>query len=146
MTRSEAGVSLVEILIVLAIIAVIASTAMIGSGGADRSGRADTAAGQFAVRLSLAVDEAITSGRAMRLVWTEDAYELGIWENPGDGAPTQAARYELPSSIRLSGEMPGKIMLRSDLASSGRWQFTGNRHAATVGFNGLTARVLADEE
>lgn len=146
MTRPASGISLVEILVVLAIIAVIASTAVIGSGGADRSGRADTAAGQFAVRLSLAVDEVITSGRAMRLVWTEDAYEFGIWENPGPGAPTQAARYELPSSLRLSGDMPRKIMLGSDLASSGRWQFSGNRHAATVGFDGLTARVLADEE
>lgn len=146
MTRSETGVSLVEILIVLAIIAVIASTAVITSAGAGQPGRAGMAAGQFAVRLSLAADEAITSGRAMRLAWTEDAYELGVWENPGPDAPSPGARYELPRSLRLSGDAPRTLRIDSDLASSGRWQFAGSGAAATAEFDGLAARVVANDE
>ncbi len=119
----EAGFSLVEILVVLAILAVMAGTAMISLGAINRGGQPESEAKLFASRLSLAVDEALVTDRQLSLVVDERGYAVQVSADGGrewlpHPDPLLGARHDLARGIRIETEtIPGRIALRPDAAT-----------------------------
>lgn len=145
MKRADDGISLVEVLIVLAIIAAVVSMAVLSTGSADRSGRAGLEAQQFAARLSLAADKALTSGQPIVLSWSEDRYAFDALASAGEGRPPRQADRILPRPLQLTGVVARPFVIGSDQASIARWQIADGRQSAAIVFDGLTAQVDHDD-
>ena len=98
----EAGLSLVEMLVVLAIIGVLAGSTVLGIGAASRSSSIEAEARQLASRLQLAADEAMISGRSIAFVWDDAEYGFLLWDGEGwrPGEGEGFARHRLPPSRR----------------------------------------------
>ena len=93
--HGEAGVSLVEVLVVLAIIGVMAGVGVLGLGAADRGARAEAEARRLADRLQLAADEVLVTGTPHALVWDAEGYRFLAWDRIGsslDRRPAALAR------------------------------------------------------
>jgi general secretion pathway protein H len=104
----EAGLTLVEILVVLAIIGVMSSIAVLGLGGAGQGASAQAEARRLAASIQLASDEAMVSDRSLALSWDGKGYSFVEW-NPErkEWQPHKAAdlgeRHELPDEMSLTG-------------------------------------------
>lgn len=144
----EAGLTLVEMLVVLAIIGVIGGAAVLGLGGAARGATVQAEAQRLAASLELAADEAMVNDATLALSWDDLGYsvvrwnaEAKTWEPhlPGD----LGTRHDLPAEIRLAtnaGEPPLRIGERS---RKGAAEFTLDSpdRAWRVQFDGLEAAV-----
>lgn len=138
--RHETGMTLVEMLVVLAIIGVMAGVTVLGMGSAARGANVESEARRLADRLQLAADEAMVSDRGVALAWDARGYGFlakgeGGWQADQSDA---FARHALPAGFRLSlprrrpyplgfesGGVPFVAQLR---APSGRW---------TIAYDGL---------
>jgi general secretion pathway protein H len=102
----EAGVTLIEVLVVLAVIGVAASATMLGLNAADRGTRAGAEAVRLAQYLTLGADEAMLGGRPLALVWNAGGYGFLIWSDEDAAwraAPgLLAARHDLRAPLELS--------------------------------------------
>lgn len=83
--RCEAGVTLVEVLVVLVLIGAVAGAVGLGFGAGDRDANARTEATLLAARMRLASEEAVLEGRPVALVWSSQAYRFetlaeNVWE------------------------------------------------------------------
>ena len=72
--RHEAGLTLVEMLIVLAIIGVAAGAVALSVGAATRAPNVETEARRLATRLQVAADDAMLGDRTLAFTATEDGY------------------------------------------------------------------------
>jgi general secretion pathway protein H len=145
----DAGLTLVEVLVVLAIGAAMAGATVLGLGSLGRGASGEAEALRLADRLRLAADEAMVTSVPLALVWDPRGYRFLAWD------PAQAAwrdsghgdlgrRHRLPSGLRLGredgGEGPALIApdlplppsLFSIAGASGTWR---------VGFEGFGAAV-----
>jgi general secretion pathway protein H len=108
MTRPqrEAGLSLVEVLVVLAIVGVMSGVTVLGLGALGRGASGEAEAMRLAGRLRLAVDEALVTSVPLALVWDERGYRFLAWD-PADArwqtAPRDLGRHRgLPAPLRLA--------------------------------------------
>jgi len=138
----EAGVTLVEMLVVLAIVGIMAGLVVLGIGAAsDRS--AEIEAKRLAARLTLAADEAMVSDRPLGLAWDKAGYRFlveqdGAWRD--DRAPALEPHRvasgvtfvaTVRSPFRIGGGMPAKM------------RFSTVKSGWVVLFDGATAKAVA---
>lgn len=117
--RGDAGISLVEVLVVLAIIGLMTGASLITLGALGRGDRPEAEALRLAQRLGLAADEVLVTSTPLALVWDARGYAFAGWDAAsGDwtGRPIAAlaGRHELPAALRLErtdggGEAPVRI-------------------------------------
>lgn len=147
----EAGLSLVEVLVVLAIVGVMSGVTVLGLGALDRGGSGEAEATRLANRLRLAADEALVTSVPLALVWEERGYRFLAWHAAGarwQGAPGDLGRHHgLPAPLRLArdGGSGDAVMIAPDLpqppavlhiaGGGGTWQ------VAFDGFGAAVARV-----
>ena len=148
--RQEAGLTLVEVMIVLAIIGVTGGVAVLGLGSGDRGMRVEAEAGRLAARLRLAADEAMITQQPIALSWDERGYGF-VTPEPGsrDWRPSPVAalgeRHTLPAGLSLSGERAGEPMLvGADGAGAPiRLAVAGRNATWNVTFDGLNVDASA---
>ncbi len=73
---AEAGLTLVEMLVVLAIIAVASGAAMLSFGGDGGPRAADAEARKLAIALQRASDDALVASRPASMAWTAEGYAV----------------------------------------------------------------------
>lgn len=142
----QAGLTLLEVLIVLSIIAVMASAVVMGaSASRDRSAQAE--AHRLAVKLRTAADDALLSQRTYRFVWTEDSYRFELPDNNGvyrAVATEQLAEVSnLSARLHLESDLPRNfINIRPDgLGDDARFVLSARADGWAVRFDGLKADV-----
>lgn len=147
-SRREAGLTLVEMLVVLVIIAVIGGAAVLGLGGAASGATVQAEAQRLAASLELAADEAMVNDATLALSWDDLGYSVVRW-NAGakDWEPhlpgELGTRHDLPSEIRIAAgaaEPPLRIGEQS-LKGSAQFVLDGADRAWSVQFDGLEAAV-----
>jgi general secretion pathway protein H len=74
----ETGLTLVEMLVVLAIIGVTSGAVVLAVGRAGGGG-AQAEARRLATRLALAADETMVTDRALALDWDQKSYRFLVW-------------------------------------------------------------------
>ena len=103
----DVGVSLVEVLVVLALLGVMAGAISFGLGRQVQGKSIDEEAELLISRLNRAADHSLLSGQKMQLQWDEGGYRFLIWAQ-GDwqthpigilGTP-----YQISSQMRLLGD------------------------------------------
>jgi general secretion pathway protein H len=133
----QAGLTLVETLVTLAIVGVMAGLVTLAAGRVGSADRAHAEAVRLAAVLGAASDAALASGRDRILVWTADGYALDDEDPRRLRAGVILARAdETARPVLLSGVGAGEaatLVLRDGPA---RWE---------VAFDGLRARVAAPE-
>jgi general secretion pathway protein H len=72
----QAGLTLIEMLVVLVIVAVMAGVAVLGLGSLDRGSRAEAEARRLADRLQLASDEVLVAGAPLAMLWDPGGYRF----------------------------------------------------------------------
>lgn len=106
-SRSEMGLTLVEMLIVLAIIGVMAGAVAIGLSGSRSGDRSvETEARRLSGRLRLAADDVRLDERPLAFRWDREGYGFGVWDaTRRTWRPDRVAsfgRHDLPSGMELS--------------------------------------------
>ena len=146
---SQAGLTLIETLIVIAVIGVATATAMMGLNGSDRGDRAEAEAVRLAQHLSLAVDEALVSGMPLQLLWDERGYAFVQWTGGGAewqpaAVPMLAARHDLrpPLSMAVSGTGDALMIAASGSGLARHIDFHGIGLPWRVEFDGFSALAV----
>lgn len=107
--RPQAGVTLVEILVVLALIGVVAGAVSLGLSPASRGPSPREEADLLAARMRRASDEVLLTGQAVALVWSERDYRFlalveGGWApHP---VPLLGQAKTLGDAVHFQGESP----------------------------------------
>ena len=104
----EAGLTLVEVLVVLAIVGVMSSIAVIGLGGAGQGASAQAEARRLAASIQLASDEAMVTDRSLALSVDGKGYSFVEWNAEArEWQPHKAEdlgqRHELPDEMSIAG-------------------------------------------
>jgi general secretion pathway protein H len=146
--NAEAGMTLVETLVVLALVAIASGAAVTGLAPRPAQTAAAEAA-RLAALLSLAGDAALSGGAPVALVWTAPGYAFrhapgarGDWR-PFASGPLAADR-DLPAGVTLrrgDGAAPPVLLARGGLAAAAVLDLADARGRTRVLFDGLAARV-----
>ena len=155
--HTEAGITLIEMLVVLAVIGVAASATMMGMG--DRSRSAETEAVRLARHLTLGVDEALIAGEPLALRWDAAGYSFvqrsaagpdsapDAW--PAAAARTLGQRHDIARPLQLhlrDAASPVAVVLPvSAAAPTVTFEFTGADPLWTVTFDGFTATARPEQ-
>lgn len=145
----QAGLTLIETLIVIVVIGVATGAAMMGLNGADRGDRAQAEAVRLARHLSLAVDEALVSGMPLQLLWDERGYAFVQWQG-GElewqpaAVPLLAVRHDLRAPLRMtvSGSEDAVMIAASGSGPARRFDFHGIGSPWLVEFDGFSALAV----
>lgn len=134
---SDAGMTLVEIVVALTIVGVMAGIAVLSVGAADRGAGAETEARRLAARIALAADRALIDGQAINLMWDERGYRFD----------ESGVRHELASGLRLAGPTPAGAIAIHNGSGAGLASFTleGGDVAWRVDFDGLNASATSEQ-
>lgn len=145
---AAAGITLVEMLVVLAVIGVAAGATMLGVNAADRGRRAEAEAVRLARQLTLAVDEALATGVTQALFWDARGYAFqrrdgAEWRSAAP--PVLAGRHQLRAPVVMSGDSGdpvhitpgsnGPVVVLRMTGGGGPWQ---------VRFDGFSATAMPD--
>lgn len=133
----QAGLTLVETLVVLGIVAVAAGAVMVSLGAPGRGLAVETAARALARDLDAASAEALTTARRTTLAWTSEGWRLG-----------EHAGHALERGVRLVAEPPeGRIVLEPDATGAAMtWYLRTDEDADwAVRFDGLGAHAAPTE-
>lgn len=141
-SRRRQGMTLVEVLIVLAIVGVSAGAVVLSLGSLDRDTAPQIEANRLADRLRLASDDVLVSGRPIVLVWSPVSYGF---EGSDDLTDALRQRHPLPPGVRLAGPSGATTMvIDPDGASPVQtFAFRKGDRAWTVDFDGLNATTRA---
>jgi len=108
----ESGMTLVEMLAVLAIIAIAAGATVLGIGAATRAPSVEAEARRLSSRLQSVADEAMVSDRPVAFTWDERGY---AFEGSASGDDAAHGRHRLPAGIRIDmGRRKPPLMLGVD--------------------------------
>lgn len=100
----RAGMTLVEILVVLAIVGVMAAVVTLGVGLGDRGRGVETEANRLADRLRLASEDVLVSRRSLNLRFGPDGYGFVRADGSSEGVVDALADiHRLPRGIVLTG-------------------------------------------
>lgn len=140
----EAGFTLVETLVVLAIIAVMGSIAVLGLGGADRGASAQAEAQRLAASIQVAADEALIADRATALFLDSGGYAFLVWDPASrtwkdHERADLAVRRDLADGVELTSEVPANPLPLADRAGAYRFTITSRGERWSVLFDGLNA-------
>lgn len=141
----EAGLTLVEMLIVLVIIGVAAGAVALSVGAVTRAPNVETEARRLATRLQAAADDAMLGDRTMAFTVEKDGYGFATLTNGGLVPRTDEALgfHRLPAGITVTLNVRPPVMLGVDGA--------GQPLAATVesgsqrwlvSYDGMTATAI----
>jgi general secretion pathway protein H len=133
--KAQSGVTLIEMMIVLAVIGVATGAATLGLGALARDDATERAARQMAAVIGGAVDEALISGVSQGLVWDGAGYQTGT-----------GARRTLPPAVTLAREDgSGDAVVLAGDATSPPMAFVlqGSGGQWRVVFDGLSAVATA---
>lgn len=145
---SEAGLTLIEMLIVLVIIGIASSAVMLGLRALGRDTAAEDEAIRLAAYLTLAVDEALVSRDPLSMVWTTSGYGFERWtgtEWQPAGTARLAKPHDLGPSVSLSradGVADPLAISADGLGPSVALTFTGES-PWHVAFDGLTGTAMS---
>jgi len=114
---ADAGVTLIEVLVVLVLVAVMAGTVALSVGNGGRGDNAGREADLLVARLNRAADEVILTGKPMRFDWRAQDYGFRVLQG-AEWVPHPIAllreNHVLPSAIRFS-EVSGSTVLTDDM-------------------------------
>lgn len=115
------GMTLVEMLVVLAIVGVMSGATVLAIGHSAREDLLRTESQRLAARLNAAADEAMVSNRRVALQCDPSGYGFvrsgeQVQQRGQTGAELET-RYTLPAGIRLQGDRSA-LLLDPDLASA----------------------------
>ncbi len=98
------GMTLVEIMVVLAIVGVMAGVVTLGVGLGDRGLGVESEANRLADRLRLAADDVLVTRRPLALAFDGEGYGFVRGEGQAAGvADALAERHSLPNGVRMVG-------------------------------------------
>ena len=143
----ESGMTLVEMLAVLAIIGVAAGATALGIGAATRAPSVESEARRLSTRLQSVADEAMVSDRPVAFTWDAKSYAFLRWDGRGwqTGEGDGHARHRLPAGISLDmGNRRPPLLLGVD--GSGVPAAIGMKTGGDrwlVVYDGLTATPIA---
>ncbi|WP_033921350.1 prepilin-type N-terminal cleavage/methylation domain-containing protein [Sphingomonas sp. 37zxx] len=142
----EVGMTLIEMLIVLAIIAVAAGSVTLGIGAATRSPSAESEARRLAQRLQAAADDAMLGDTMVAFTALKSGYGFARFGAGGEMLPFEGDAlgfHQLPGGMTMTLSLrppvvlgpdgAGKPMTATVEAGSQRW---------VVLYDGLTANVM----
>lgn len=144
--RGERGLTLIEMLVVLAIIGAVASVSALSLGSTSgQDGMAEAA--RLKARLQLAADQALIEDRPVALAVRDDGYAFLEWDSENSTwraatLPALEELHRLPGRMVLRGHANGTV-LPIDPDSAGRGfslTIEGEGRVWTVDFDGVTAR------
>jgi general secretion pathway protein H len=140
----DAGMTLVEMLVVLAIIGVAAGAVTLGIGAATRAPSVESEARRFATRLEAAADDAMLGDRMVAL--TTDASGYGFVKVAADGTVPQGTPkldyHQLPGGIAMALDQAPPLVLGMDGVSRPLVATLENGEQRwSVRYDGLTATV-----
>lgn len=148
---ADAGITLIEVLVVLAVIGVAAGATMLGVNASDRGSRAESEALRLARHLTLAVDEALISGRDHALAWDRTGYLFQSYEKRDGWGPAQlsvlAQRHDMRAGTTLSrlDETEAPIpVAASAVGPEIVMMIVGNTMSWVVVFDGFTAFAMSE--
>lgn len=113
----EAGISLVEVLVVLVIVSVMAGAIGLSFNRAGQGDSASREAQVIAARLTRASDEALLAGTPIAVVWSADAYRLLHHDGSEWRAfdiPLLAQTHVLPRGLRLETRSGSEALSSTD--------------------------------
>ena len=145
---ADSGITLIEVLVVLAVIGVATGVTMLGLNSTDRAARAEAEATRLARNLSLGVDEAMLNGTPLALIWDAKGYSFVAWSAVdaawGPAIPNSLSRrHDLRAPVALS--VPGDVATTAVLiASSGIGPTIELEFGATNGNSSPRWSVLFD--
>ena len=130
---AQSGVTLIEMMIVLAVVGVATGAATLGLASAGRDNRAETAALRLSQDVSVAMDAALIAGVARRVDWDAAGYTVA------------STRVVLDASVTLarSDGLTDAMVIAPDGAGDGvTFVLTGDDAAWRVVFDGFSVVVL----
>ncbi len=153
LTGPDAGVTLLEMLIVLVMIGVLTGIATLSIRDGTRARDTAQEAALLAARLDLAAEQSLIFGRYGALDWSQDGYRFTEWDGeewrPHSSA-LLAASHSLEPGLRLQGDegaRSGSLRILPDLGPPSGGIATLRIAAAGPGiavrFDGASARVEA---
>lgn len=141
----QTGMTLVEMLIVLAIIGVATGATVLGMG-AMGGASAETEARRLGARLRAAADETMVTERPLALTWDAESYGFVTPDARGRWTPAVGGGlepHELPSGIRLTGprgSAPLPILV-DGAAAPIQLGVTGSSGSWRVAFDGFDVAI-----
>ena len=143
---AQAGFSLVEMLVALAIVGVLAGVAALTLG--DRGPTVEAEARRLADRLTVALDETLATRAPVALAWDPEGYAFeafdpvtGAWSAPASGP--LAGRRDLPRHAPLEATPPtGRARIGPDaFVQPLRFALGEDSRAWVVAFDGVAVDV-----
>lgn len=143
-SRGEQGLTLVEVLVVLAIIGVMSGIAVLGLGGTSRGAGTQTEAHRLAESIQLAADEAMVTERTVALDWDVEGYSIVEWSAADGGwRPMEAGgfggRHQLPPDISLEGMSEAPVPIGENRTLE--FTVSGDPTSWNVRFDGLNTEA-----
>ena len=142
----EAGLTLVEMLVVLAIIGVMAGATVLTIGSGGGTARTEAEARRLETRLELAADETMVTDRMVAFAPEADAYRFVTWDMAKGGwrpdpVDELGRRHALPSGMRLITDTGGKpLLIGADGGGGGmQAQLATDDSSWTIQFDGTGA-------
>ena len=143
---AESGMTLVEMLVVLAIIGVAAGATVLSIGAATRAPSVESEARRLSSRLQSVADEAMVDDRPLALTWDAKGYAFLDWDGRGWRSPADEghARHRLPAGISLDmGRRTPPLLLGVDGSGvPAAIALTTGKDRWLVVYDGLTATPI----
>ena len=136
---AEIGLTLVEMLVVLAIIGIASGAVVLGLGVATRGANVAAEANRLASGLTLASDDVLVAEQPTAFRWTPGGYAF-----PGAARVDALAPHTLPRGITLAMQPEaGSVPIDADAGAIEAHLASGSEHW-TVRYDGLTATARRD--
>ena len=147
----DAGLTLVEMLVALAILAVMTAATMLSLGSLSREASGEEEAHRLATRLQFAADETLVTSAPMALRWDSGGYQFLTWDANGggwrrSGGHDLGSRHALPAALQLARDDSrdaGPIRIEPDRPQTAIFRIDAGNAAWRVAFDGLGATVSA---
>ena len=145
----ELGMTLVEMLVVLAIVGIASGAAVLGLGAADRQASVETEARRLAARIRIAADDTMVTDDMIAFAADDRGYGFvardpvtGAWQPRVDAA---LAHHALPAGIALDADgLHGPVPVAIDGAAQAiSVRLHQGSQAWTVRWDGLAATAEA---
>ncbi len=146
--QATAGLTLIEMLIVLVIMGIATSAAVLSVGSIGRDRQAETEAAQLVAQLNMAVDEGLVGGAPLALIWSEDGYVVRRWTATGWQAattPMLARKHDLSGNVvlRRADGLADPVQVAEDgLGPAVTLELTGSGAVWQVAFDGFSAKAV----
>ena len=150
--RADAGVTLIEILVVLALIGVSAGVVMYALPSASQARNLNQEAALLTARLNLASERSLINGTFYRLNWVAQGYSFdewsdGAWRNAGTAPLSEAHSLGAGMTLTDEGTGPkGGVEISPDLMPSGaavvRLRISADTRERFITFDGASATLL----